>query len=65
MLRCRDGKLHSVWSCERRLGLQREKDRRERERESVLLCCLVENWTEEGELQCGCPHRCNIIEVKY
>jgi hypothetical protein len=24
--------------------------------ESVLSCCLAENWTEEGELQCGCPH---------
>jgi len=23
---------------------------------SPLLCCLSENWTEEGELQCWCPH---------
>jgi len=30
----------------------REKDRRE----SVLLCCLVENKMEEGELQCGYSH---------
>jgi len=22
----------------------------------VLLCCLLENWMQEGELQCGCPH---------
>jgi len=33
-----------------------ERDTRKRERESVLMCSLAENWTEEGELQCGCPH---------
>ena len=22
----------------------------------VLLRCLAQKWTEEGELQCGCPH---------
>jgi hypothetical protein len=31
-------------------------ERRIREREKALLCCLAENWTEEGELQCvGVP----------
>jgi hypothetical protein len=29
---------------------------RESERDRVLLCGLAENWAEEGELQCGCPH---------
>ena len=43
-----------AWNCEQRLGLQRVKDRKEREK--ALLCCLTENWMEEGELQCGCPH---------
>jgi hypothetical protein len=38
-------------------GLPRQKDRRERESVCVLLCCLAENWTEEGQLQCGCPPR--------
>ena len=46
-----------VWCCERRLGLQRENDRRER----ALLCCLAENWREEGDLQCGCPHSVNDL----
>ena len=35
---------------------EREGLERERERERVLSCCLAENWTEEGEQQCGCPH---------
>jgi len=33
------------------------RERRIGERERELLCCLTENWTEEGELQCGCPHK--------
>jgi len=40
---------------------ERSLGEREGERESVLLCCLAENWTEEGELQCGCPHNIYII----
>ena len=51
MLRCRDGKLHSVWSCERRLGLGREKDRRERERECVCVCvCVCVAVLSDGEM---------------
>ena len=54
MLRCCDGKLHLVWSCEWKRVTEREG--LERGRESGLSCCLAENWTEEGELKCGCPH---------
>ena len=46
---CRDGKLPLVWSCE---WIRLTEIRYKR----VLLCCLAQNWTEEGELQCECPH---------
>jgi len=31
-------------------GDLRYRERRIEERERALLCCLTENWTEEGEL---------------
>jgi len=36
------GKVHLVWSCERRLGVRRE-DRKERERDAVM--CNGELYT--------------------
>jgi len=36
----------------------------ERECVCVLLYRLAQNWTEEGELQCGCPHKSNPINIK-
>jgi len=45
------------------------RKRRIGERERVLSCSLTENWTEEGELQCGCPHSvflwsgCALFEI--
>jgi len=44
------GKVHLVWSCERRLGVRREKDRKERETERAMLGCVTENFTEGGKL---------------
>jgi len=37
---------------------------RDRIGECVLLCSL-ENWTEEGELECGWPHTRNITRQRY
>jgi len=47
----------------------RERDRdREKEREitsvCLLLCCLAENWMEEGKLQCRCPHSVHLSELR-
>ena len=40
-------------------GLQRER----RIGERALLCCLAENWTEERQLQRGCPHKDTTTNV--
>jgi hypothetical protein len=46
------GAVNGDWSYrERRIG----------ESKRVLMCCLAKNWTEEGELQCGCPHNINYV----
>ena len=37
----------------------------ERDSKCVLLCCLAENWTEEGLLQYGCPHIADLLGQEY
>jgi len=47
------------------LGLQLGAETGVREREigeRALLYRIAEKWTEEGELQCGCPH---IVKKLY
>ena len=67
----RDGMLRLVWSWAPRLVLQRGIGERERvcvcvcvcTRARAFLCCVAENWTEEGDLRCGCPH--SLIPYKH
>ena len=40
-----------------------ERDRRVGKSERALLCCMAQIWTEEGDLQCGCPH--SLIHYKH